>query len=181
MLAVPEQDREARCRFCGKRRDQVAGLAAMSAARLVTAPRTASSIARWPPWIHDDRPSGHIGGTGAVTRRRRHPHQDVAVKEAERSPRCELVAGRSIEVVDADQEANLGRWRSPAVGAVAAVCCCRWRSQFRASRVYWNTARRISSGSSSSSTAGARRGNRVPNGASNARSSLSQVRRATPR
>jgi hypothetical protein len=30
MLAVPEQDREARCRFCGKRRDQVAGLAAMS-------------------------------------------------------------------------------------------------------------------------------------------------------
>jgi hypothetical protein len=29
MLAVPEQDREARCRFCGKRRDQVAGLAAM--------------------------------------------------------------------------------------------------------------------------------------------------------
>ena len=30
MVAVPEQDREARCRFCGKRRDQVAGLAAMS-------------------------------------------------------------------------------------------------------------------------------------------------------
>lgn len=30
MLAVPEQDRRARCSFCGKRRDQVAGLAAMS-------------------------------------------------------------------------------------------------------------------------------------------------------
>jgi ClpX C4-type zinc finger len=31
MLAVPAQDRQARCRFCGKRRDQVAGLAAMAA------------------------------------------------------------------------------------------------------------------------------------------------------
>jgi hypothetical protein len=31
MLAVAEQDRQARCRFCGKRRDQVAGLAAMAA------------------------------------------------------------------------------------------------------------------------------------------------------
>jgi hypothetical protein len=30
MMAVPEQDRETRCRFCGKPRDQVAGLAAMS-------------------------------------------------------------------------------------------------------------------------------------------------------
>ena len=31
MLAVPKQDRQARCSFCGKRRDQVAGLAAMAA------------------------------------------------------------------------------------------------------------------------------------------------------
>lgn len=29
--AVPEQDGEARCTFCGKRRDQVPGLAAMAA------------------------------------------------------------------------------------------------------------------------------------------------------
>jgi len=31
MLAVPEHDRQARCRFCGKRRDQVADPAAMPA------------------------------------------------------------------------------------------------------------------------------------------------------
>lgn len=31
LLAVPEQDSQARCSFCGKRRHQVAGLAAMSA------------------------------------------------------------------------------------------------------------------------------------------------------
>jgi len=30
MLAVPEQDREARCRFRGKRRDEVAGVGAVS-------------------------------------------------------------------------------------------------------------------------------------------------------
>ena len=29
--AVPEQDRRARCRFCGKNRDQITGLAAMAA------------------------------------------------------------------------------------------------------------------------------------------------------
>ena len=42
-----------------------------------------------------------------------------------RPPRCELAAGRSIEVTHAGQSADVGRWRTREGDAVAAVCCCR--------------------------------------------------------
>jgi len=41
------------------------------------------------------------------------------------TPRCELVARRSVEVIQAGQSADAGRWGTREGYAVAAVCCCR--------------------------------------------------------
>ena len=43
--------------------------------------------------------------------------------------RCELAAGRSIEVIDAGQTVSVGRLRTSEDDAVAAVCCCRSAGQ----------------------------------------------------
>ncbi len=49
------------------------------------------------------------------------PRQQVC---SDRSPRCELVAGRSIEVICAGQAVKHGLLRSVPDDAVAALSCC---------------------------------------------------------
>ena len=43
---------------------------------------------------------------------------------AGRSPRCELLTGSSIAVIQAGQSVDVGRLLAPGDDAVAAVCCC---------------------------------------------------------
>jgi hypothetical protein len=53
------------------------------------------------------------------------PDRDLRALASARPPRCERVAGRSIEVIPAGQRVDAGRSRTPASDAVAAAFCCR--------------------------------------------------------
>lgn len=50
---------------------------------------------------------------------------DRAMVQVERPPGCKLVAGWSVEVIQAGQSVDPGLSRTPEGHTVAAVCCCR--------------------------------------------------------